>query len=131
MRAGERSRENARETFALTDVGNAAKSLPRRRYPVREPFGPASGDLMRRRSGELAMPTPMPEAGEIRNVVDGSSARGAWQPVVWLGAVVLVCWVVPAWRGHGLYGHGLFEVIHAYTGIFAVLAWLASLTVAL
>jgi hypothetical protein len=77
------------------------------------------------------MPAPAPEAGQIRKSIGGSSMRSVWKPVLVLGAVVLACWAVPALRGHGLYGHGLFKVIHAYTGIFAALAWLASLAVAL
>jgi hypothetical protein len=57
--------------------------------------------------------------------------RSEWRAVLLLGAVVVACWAVPALRGHGLYGHGLLKVIHAYTGIFAALAWLASAAVAL
>jgi hypothetical protein len=79
------------------------------------------------------MPTtgPPTEEGQIRKAVGGPSMRGAWQGVLWLGAVVVACWVVPAVRGHGLYGRGLIKVAHAYAGIFAALAWLACLAVAL
>ena len=79
----------------------------------------------------MHMPAPPSEAGQTRRVVGGSSTRSAWRPVLLLGTVVLACWAVPALRGHGPYGCGLFKLIHVYTGIFAALAWLASLAVAL
>jgi hypothetical protein len=51
--------------------------------------------------------------------------------VALLGAVVVACWVVPALRGRGLYGRGVWKVAFAYAGIFAALAWAASLAVGL
>ena len=61
----------------------------------------------------------------------GPTTSGSWRPVLLLGAVVFACWVLPALRGHGPYGRGLFKVVHVYAGIFAALAWLTSLAVAL
>lgn len=58
-------------------------------------------------------------------------SRRAWRPVFWLGLVALVCWIPPAWRGHGLYGRGAFKAVHAYAVLLSGLAWTASLAVAL
>jgi hypothetical protein len=74
---------------------------------------------------------PTTEAGQVRQAAGGRATRSAWWPVLWLGAVVVACWAVPAVRGRGLYGHGLFKAVHAYSGIFAAPAWLASVAVAL
>ena len=54
-----------------------------------------------------------------------------WRAVALFGAVVVACWVVPALRGQGPYGRGVFKILLVYAGIFAVPAWLASLAVAL
>ena len=48
-----------------------------------------------------------------------------------LGAVVFACWALPALRGRGPYGRGLFKVVSIHVGIFAALAWPASLAVVL
>jgi hypothetical protein len=47
-----------------------------------------------------------------------------------LSAIIVGCWIVPALRGDGLYGGGLVKVVHAYAGLFAVVAWAASLAIA-
>ncbi|GAC1333406.1 MAG: hypothetical protein NVSMB14_00210 [Isosphaeraceae bacterium] len=68
---------------------------------------------------------------QARRAVRESETRRVWRPVLLLGAVVFVCWALPALSGHGPYGHGLIRLVHIYTGIFAVPAWVASLAVAL
>jgi len=68
----------------------------------------------------------MAKVEEIQQV-SGRSARWAvWRPVVLLGMLCLVCWRVPL-----LHGRGHYKVIDLYLGAFAVLAWLASLAIAL
>src|SRR5262245_40162874 len=92
-------------------------------------IGPRGMSAVGQQDRGHAMPVPVPpvEAGLIPRGADGSSRRSAWWPVLLLGAVVLACWAVPALRGHGPYGRGLLRLLHIYTGIFAALAWLASL----
>ena len=79
----------------------------------------------------LHVPAPRREGDQTRRAVGGSATRGVWRPVLLLGVVVLAFWAFPALRGHGPYGHGLIKLLLVYTGIFAALAWPASLAVAL
>ncbi len=70
--------------------------------------------------------------GPPRRSAVGLATGGRWRPVLLLGSIVFACWVWPALRGHGPYGRGLLlKLVHVYAGIFAALAWPASLAVAL
>lgn len=73
-------------------------------------------------------PGPNPEAEWWRSP---SRPGVAWRAVLILGAVVFACWVLPTLRGRGPYGRGVSQFVLVHVGIFAALAWPASLAVAL
>ena len=78
----------------------------------------------------MHMPAPPTGVEPAHRSAEEPAGRSIWTSVLLLGALVLACWAWPALNRRGLYGHGLITLIHVYTGIFAVLAWLASLAVA-
>lgn len=70
-------------------------------------------------------------AEQTGRTIRSFSSRRARRLIVALGAICLVCWLLPALTGHGPYGRGVVKLLHIHVGIFAALAWPASLAVAL
>src|SRR4051794_31520305 len=72
------------------------------------------------------------EAPQTQNIPPRRAGLSASRKLMLLsGAATLACWGIPFWRGHNLYGHGMFKLAYLYFGIFSGFLWLASIAVIL